>query len=84
LKLLGVAILAGGVLALAARGASKSIGRTAVLYYRAVSQLLYLLLNIMGLSSGGTGTMTYIDMVVQVILGLGAIYFILQDRKADA
>ena len=83
LKFLGATVLAGGVLALAGRGASKSIGRTAILYYMAVSQLLYLFLNIMGLSAGASGTMNYIDLIVNVILGFGAVYFILQDRKSN-
>ena len=83
LKFLGITIFAAGLMAILARGASKSIGRTAILVYVAVSQLIYLIMNIMSVMAGAEGTMGIIDLVVNVVLGLGAVYFIMQDRKSD-
>ncbi len=34
--------------------------------------------------AGDEGGMNYVDLVVNVVLGFGALYFISQDRKAGA
>lgn len=82
LHFFAISLTAGGVMALAARSAEKSIGRTAIFYYLAVSHILYLIANVRGIAGGADeGIMGYVDVVVNVIIGLGAVYFIMQDRK---
>ncbi len=83
-KFFGISILASGIMAIMARNASRSIGRTAILYYMAVSQILFLIMNLvqLGNESSVTTTNNYIDLVVNLILGAGALYFILKDRSA--
>jgi hypothetical protein len=83
-KFLGASVLAAGIMVILARNASKSIGRTAILYYMAVSQILYLILNIMGMTAAAAGSMNYADLIVNIILGFGAVYFILKERGAEA
>ena len=50
----------------------------------AVSQLLFLYMDVRTMLAGDEGAMNYVDLVVNVVLGFGALYFISQDRKARA
>ena len=82
-QFIAVPIFASGVMGLAGRSAAKSIGRTAIFYYLAVSMTLFFILNLMNVISGEyVGTMNYIDLVVQAFLGAGAILFIMKDRSS--
>ena len=83
LKFLGVFLFAAGVMSFAARTAQKSIGRTAVLLFLAVSNILALIMNVMSVVAGAEGTMGIVDLVVNIVVGLGAVYFIIQDRNAE-
>jgi hypothetical protein len=77
----GITFIATAVMCLVARSADKSTGRTAVLYFIAVSQLLFLYMDIRTMIAGDEGAMNYFDLAVNIVFGFGALYFILQDRK---
>jgi hypothetical protein len=81
LQFLGITFIATAAMCLAARTAEKSPGRTAVLSFIAVCQLLFLYMDIRTLMAGEEGSMNYLDLAVNVVFGFGALYFIMQDRK---
>lgn len=78
----GITFFAAGVMCLVARDAQKSPGRTGVLSFLMVSQLLFLYLNVRTMMAGGEGNMNYVDLAVNAVIGLGALYFIVRDREA--
>lgn len=78
----GITFIAAGIMCFVARSAERSTGRTAVLSFLAVSQLLFFYMDIRTMLAGDEGVMNYIDLAVNVVLGFGAVYFIQQDRKA--
>lgn len=78
----GITLIATGIMCFVARSAERSTGRTAVLSFLAVSQLLFFYMDIRTMLAGDEGMMNYIDLAVNVVLGFGAVYFIQQDRKA--
>ncbi|MHC4854736.1 MAG: hypothetical protein ACYTF5_22285 [Planctomycetota bacterium] len=84
LQFFAISMIATGVMCFIARNAERSVGRSAVLWYIAVSQLLFLYMDIRTMLAGDEGGMNYVDLVVNVVLGFGALYFISQDRKARA
>ncbi|HLG06297.1 MAG TPA: hypothetical protein VI383_09120 [Gemmatimonadales bacterium] len=43
--------------------------------------MLFLYLDIRTMLAGDEGSMNYLDLAVNVVLGFGALYFIAQDRK---
>ena len=77
----GITFIATAAMCLVARTADKSPGRTAVLSFIAVSQLLFLYMDIRTMIAGDEGSMNYLDLAVNVVFGFGALYFIAQDRK---
>lgn len=81
LQFFAITQIAAGVMCLVARNADKSPGRTAVLAFIAVSQLLFLYMDIRTMLAGEEGSMNYVDLAVNVVFGFGALYFIAQDRK---
>lgn len=81
-QFLGITLIAAGIMCATARAAERSPGRTAVLTYLAVSQLLFLYMDIRTMIAGDEGAMNYLDLAANVVLGFGAVYFIIQDRKA--
>lgn len=80
-QFLGIYCLAAGAMCFVARSADRSPGRTAVLWFVAVSQLLSLYMDIRTMLAGDEGMMNYLDLAVNILLGFGALYFILQERK---
>jgi uncharacterized protein YjeT (DUF2065 family) len=82
LRFFGITLIAAGVMCFVARSAERSPGRTGVLSFLAVSQLLFLYMDIRTMFAGDEGAMNYLDLVVNVVIGFGAVYFIMQDRKA--
>ncbi len=78
----GITFIATAVMCFAARDAQKSPGRTGVLSFLVVSQLLFLYMNVRTMLAGGEGAMNYLDLAVNAVIGFGALYFITQDRKA--
>lgn len=81
LQYIGASLIGGGVMCAMARNAGESAGLTAVLAYIAVSSLVFLYLNVTGMD-GSAGLIDWIDMAVNALLGLGAIYLIMQGRKS--
>ncbi len=81
LQFLGITFIAAAVMCLVARKADKSSGRTAVLSFLAASEMLFLYMDIRTMLAGDEGSMNYLDLAVNVVLGFGALYFIVQDRK---
>ena len=82
LQFMGTLFIAEGVMCGVARKADRSLGRTAVLAFIAVSALLCFYLDIKTLT-GEPGTMDYVDTVINGLFGFGALYFIMQDRKTS-
>lgn len=80
---LGAACIATGVMCGVARNAGRSPARTAVLAFVAVASLLWLYLDIRTLGPS-PGAMHWFDIAINGLLGLGALYFIMQDRKSTA
>jgi hypothetical protein len=80
---LGAACISIAVMCGFARNAGPSAARTGVMALIAASGLLWLYLNIRGMGATPT-TMAWVDMAVNALLGLGALYFIVQDRKSSA
>lgn len=80
LQFMGTLFIAEGVMCGIARKAERSPGRTAVLAFVAVSGLLCFYLDIRTVT-GDPGTMDYVDLVVNGLFGVGALYFIAKDRK---
>ena len=81
LRFLGVFCLAVGVMCAVGRNAEKSSGRTAILACQAVAGLLCFYLDIKTLL-GTPGTMDWIDTVINGLLGFGAAFYIIRDRKS--
>lgn len=81
LQFLGMSLVAAGVMCWMARGAEQSAGRTAVLWFIAVADLLFLYMNVRTMMGGEEGSMNYVDLAVNAIFGFGALYFIMQDGK---
>jgi len=48
----------------------------------AVSQPLFLYMDIRTMLTGDEGSMNYLDLAINVVFGFGALYFLAQDRKA--
>lgn len=82
-QFLGISFLAAAVMCFMARNAERSLGRTAVLWFVAVSELLFLYMDIRTMMAGDEGSMNFVDLAVNLVLGFGALYFIMQDRKAS-
>lgn len=80
LRFLGVFSLAVGVMCAVGRNAEKSSGRTAILACLAVAGLLCFYLDVKTLL-GTPGTMDWIDTVINGLLGFGAAFYIIRDRK---
>lgn len=80
LQFMGILFFAEGVMCAVARNAEKSLGRTAVLTFVAVSSLLCFFMDIKTLMSD-PGTMDYVDTVVNGLFGLGATYYVAKDQK---
>jgi uncharacterized protein YjeT (DUF2065 family) len=83
LQYLGAALLATGIMCGLARNAGPSPGRTAVLAFVAVSSLGWLYLNVRSLGET-VPAISWIDIAGHVLLGVGALYFVVQDRKSTA
>ena len=81
LQFMGVLFIAEGVMCGVARNAERSLGRTAVLTFVMVASLLCFYLDVKILLDE-PGMMDYFDSVVNALLGFGALYYILQDRKS--
>ena len=81
LRFLGVFSIAAGVMCAVGRNAEKSLGRTAILAFQAVAGLLCFYLDVKTLL-GTPGTMDYVDTVINGLLGFGAAFYIIRDRKS--
>ena len=81
LQFMGSLFIAEGVMCGVARNTEKSIGRTAVLVFVMVSSLLCFYLDIKILMDE-PGSMDYFDSIINGLLGFGALYYILKDRKS--
>jgi uncharacterized membrane protein len=80
LQFFGIMSLGAGVMCAIVRNAEKSTGRTAVLAFIATTGILCFYMDVKVLI-GEPGMMDYIDTVLNGILGFGALYFIVHDRK---
>jgi uncharacterized protein YjeT (DUF2065 family) len=81
LRFLGVFSLSTGVMCAVGRNAEKSPGRTAILAAQAVAGLLCFYLDVKTLL-GTPGTMDWIDTVINGLLGFGAAFYLIRDRKS--
>ncbi len=81
LQFMGTLFIAEGVMCGVARNAEKSLGRKAVLSFVMVASLLCFYLDVKILMDE-PGMMDYFDSLVNALLGFGALYYILQERKS--
>ena len=72
-QFLGITFIAAGVMCFVARDAQKSPGRTGVLSFLMVSQLLFLYMDVRTMMAGEEGNMNYLDLAVHIVIGLGAL-----------
>lgn len=84
LQFFGITFIAAAAMCYVARNAEKSPGLTAVLSFLAVSGLLFLYMNIKTMVVGDEGMMNYLDLAVNVVIGFGAVYFLMRDSKKMA
>ena len=84
LQFFGITLIAAAAMSFVARNAEKSPGLTAVLAFLAVSQLLFLYMDIRTMVAGDEGMMNYLDLAVNVVLGFGALYFLTRGSKRMA
>jgi hypothetical protein len=82
LQFFGITLFGIAVMCFMARDAAASVGRTAVLWSLAVVEFLFIFLNGKTMMAGSPEAINYVDIVFNAVLGFGAIYFIMQDRKA--
>lgn len=79
-QFLGIMFIADGVMCGVAVRAEASIGRSAVLVFVAVSSLLCSYMDVLTVM-GQPGTMDYIDLVVNLLFGVGAVWFVYKDKE---
>ena len=78
---LGSVFIPAGIMSWLARDASASHGRKGILVFIALSSLIFLIRNLMGVFAGVTfGAMTYVDLIVQALFAGGGFYLLRNEK----